>query len=63
MDEAAERAIAAWGPLARAWNRAGLPGYSQNERCQLGTGGAGRDHIIYGSGATWLDAARDAGLL
>lgn len=60
IDQAAERAISLWGRNARVWNRIDKP---PSERCQIGVGGAGYGHIIYGIGATWLDAAREAGLL
>lgn len=61
MHEASELAIAKWGEIARCWFYPDRR--NPNERCEIGTGGCGLDHIVYGSADNWLDAARNAGLL
>lgn len=61
MSEACEKAIKAYGVIARCWNH--IEERDRSKRCQIGTGGAGYGHMVYGVGSTWLEAARDAGLL
>lgn len=61
MHRATEMAIAKWGDAARTWNRDQET--DPDERCQIGTGGCGMPHVVYGKASNWLDAARNAGLL
>jgi hypothetical protein len=66
MDQAADLAIAKLGQNARCWaygDRLEHVGGDINLACQIGTGGAGNSHVVLGTGPTWLDAARAAGLL
>jgi hypothetical protein len=66
MDEAADLAEKAWGPGYRCWNyesRMNQVNNDPNRRCQIGIGGIRSSHIVKGSGPTWLDAVRSAGLL
>jgi len=60
ISEAAELAIRKFGHIARCWNR---PNNSDPlHRCEIGTGGVGCGHVVYGYGENWVDAARMAGL-
>lgn len=61
MREAVALSIEKWGHIARCWND--TDNADRQQRCRIGTGGAGRSHVVYGAADNWLDASRAAGLL
>jgi hypothetical protein len=67
MDEAYAKAREKFGPRAAVWSYDGrlhLVGNDRTKMCQIGTAGAGYDGLnIKGTGSTWLEAVRNAGLL
>lgn len=54
------------GPEAKVLNYDGRlhqVGNDPNKRCWVGLGGVGRSNVEYGTGPTWAEALRNAGLL